>query len=257
MAIGSAGADSSVLVTTQLSGKGLIALAAKQFGQMPVFWGRYFTSTSTGGLVEYRGLKENQALRDSNICVLPIARQTSRVGGTQADGAADAQANADDILSTFGAAYLATLSGQFYVFLDVENLPALSVAYYTGWAQTLSAHSQSVTGGTVTLTPCVYGMRSDTTTWTAVATAVAAGVPCAGVWIARYPLPGCQPLPDWDVAKVSPAVALPCPILIWQYAANCLGGGGIDCSVTNPSIDLNNDLLSHLILPPDMSAVVN
>ncbi len=180
---------------------------------MPVFWGRYFTSTSTGGLVEYRGLKENQALRDNNIsCPAPSLARLPESAGTLADGATDAQANADDILSTFGAAYLATLSGNFYVFLDVENLPALSVPYYTGWAQTLSAHSQSVTNGSVTLTPCVYGMRSDNTTWTAVATAVAAGVPCAGVWIARYPLPGCQPLPDWDVAKVSPAVALPCPI---------------------------------------------
>jgi hypothetical protein len=77
------------------------------------------------------------------------------------------------------------------------------------------------------------------------------------VWVARYPLPGCQPLPEWNVAKVVPTVPLPCPILAWQYAANCLGGGGIDCSVTNPNIDLQNDLLAHLILPPDMTAVLN
>jgi hypothetical protein len=89
MAKGKPGADSSVIVTTQIAGTGLIDLAKALYGDTPVFWGRYFTSASTGGTVEYRHLKENQALCDNNIRVLPIARQTKRVAGTVADGSAD------------------------------------------------------------------------------------------------------------------------------------------------------------------------
>ena len=103
MAKGKPGADSSVLVTNRIGDRGLIELATALYGEAPVFWGRYFTSASSGGNVEYRHLKENQPLRDNNIRVLPIARQTNRVSGTQADGSADAEKNANDLLSTFGA----------------------------------------------------------------------------------------------------------------------------------------------------------
>src|SRR5215469_8515143 len=117
VAKGKAGADSSVMVTSQVMGQGLIDLAKLLYGEPPVFWGRYFTSTATGGTVEYRHLKENQPLHDNNIRVLPIARQTKRVDGTQADGSVDAEANADDVIATFGADYLASLGGEFYMFL--------------------------------------------------------------------------------------------------------------------------------------------
>jgi hypothetical protein len=256
MAKGKPGVDSSALVTTQISGQGLIQLAQALYGEMPVFWGRYFTSTS-GSSAEYRHLKENQPLRDNQICVLPIARQTGNVNGTQAQGSADAERNADDLIATFGAPYLATLSGQFYMFLDVEGNPSLSQAYYTGWAQTLVDHSASTTGGAVLILPCVYATRSDNPTWSALAAAVAAGATCLGAWIARWPIPGCQPLPEWSDALVNPTVPIPCPVLIWQYANDCQGGGGFDCSETNPNIDLDTDLLQHLILPPDMTAVTS
>ncbi len=122
MAKGKPGADSAAPVTTQVLGQGLIQLAQSLYGEMPVFWGRYFTSTS-GSSFEYRHLKENQPLRDNQIRVLPIARQTGNVNGTHAQGSADAERNADDLIATFGAPYLATLSGQFYMFLDVEGNP--------------------------------------------------------------------------------------------------------------------------------------
>ena len=89
MAKGKPGADSSVLVTNRIGDRGLIELATALYGEAPVFWGRYFTSASSGGSVEYRHLKENQPLRDNNIRVLPIARQTNRVSGTHSDGSAD------------------------------------------------------------------------------------------------------------------------------------------------------------------------
>jgi hypothetical protein len=132
----------------------------------------------------------------------------------------------------------------------------LSEAYYAGWAQTLSADSSSQTSGEVDILPCVYATRSDRPTWSAIAAAVLAGAVCNGAWIPRWPSSGCQPLPEWNAHKVTPDVAIPCPILIWQYANDCHGGGGFDCSETNPGIDLQSDLLDRLVLPPDMTGVV-
>jgi hypothetical protein len=259
MAKGEPGADSSFMVTNQIGGKSLIDLAKSLYGQAPVFWGRYFTSVSTGGTVEYRHLKENQPLRDNNIRVLPIVRQTKRVGGSQSDGSADAEANSDDLLATFGADYLASSGGEIYMFLDVEKSPSLSIDYYTGWAQTLTTHSLDVTGGRVTVLPCVYAARSDRATWSTIAQAGSGGTVCKGAWVARWrpPSRGCVPVVEWDDIIVTPAVAIQCPILIWQYAAECHGGSGFDCSETNPSIDLQNDLLNHLVLPPDMVDVIS
>jgi len=256
MAKGKPGADSAASVTNQVGGKGLIDLATVLFGEPPVFWGRYFTGISTGGAVEYRHLKENKALRDKNIRLLPIARQTRRVNGAFADGSADAESNAEDLIVSFGIDYLASLNDEFYMFLDVEGSPSLSQAYYTGWAQTLTAHSGEITGGRVKILPCVYATRSDTPTWTAVAATAAAGTPCNGAWIARWVTSGCQPLPQWKANQVKPLVTIPCKVLIWQYAADCHGGGGFDCSETNPAIDLEADLLRYLVLPPDMTAIV-
>jgi hypothetical protein len=141
MAAGMPGADSSTLVTSQIGGRNLIELATEALGAKPVVWGRYFTSVATTGVVEYRHLKENQPLRTDGIRVLPIARQTKRVNGSVADGSADATANAEDLILTFGADYLASQGGQVFMFLDVESTPSLSVAYYQGWAGTLVVHS--------------------------------------------------------------------------------------------------------------------
>jgi hypothetical protein len=87
MAAGNPGADSSVLVTSQIQRKGLVQLATDLFGQMPAFWGRYFTSASTSDNVEYRQLKENRILRKQNIFVQPNARQTKHVNSSQKRGA--------------------------------------------------------------------------------------------------------------------------------------------------------------------------
>jgi len=252
MAKGSPGADSSVPVTSLINGQNIVDQASSFFGATPVFWGRYFTSVATTGIVEYRHMRENPVLRARGVRVLPIARQTKRVNGTAADGTADGQANSEDVITTFGKDYLATQGGKFYVFLDVESTPPLSLSYYRGWAQTLMAHSSDITLDQVTLLPCVYGTRFDSTTWNNVATATQQGIPCFGAWIARYFFgAGCKPLPDWNPDVVTPIDNMPCSILIWQYAADCQGNAGYDCNVTNPNIDLDNDLLARLIPPPE------
>ncbi len=249
MAKGLPGADSSSPVTTRFNERSLIELATDWFGATPAFWGRYFTSITTAGVVEYRHARENQPLRDKNIRLLPIARQTKRVAGTQAMGAADAEANAEDILATFDVDYLSGQGSAFLVFLDVEGTPSLSVAYYKGWAQTLRDHSATVSEGKVTLLPAVYGTQFDDDTWRAIAQAHLEGVECSGVWIARWRWRGCAILPDFEADQVRPRVDIPCDVLLWQYSDECHGGDGFDCNTTNPGVD-QKDLLSKLILPP-------
>ena len=257
MAKGMPGADSSNMVTTEIGGQNLIELATGLFGQPPVVWGRYFTSAATTGTVEYRHLRENQLLRANGIRVLPIARQTKRVNGSVAHGSADATANVEDLILTFGADYLASQGGQVLMFLDVEGTPSLSEAYYLGWAETLAAHSQSFSSGAVTVLPCVYGTHSDNATWRAVVDGVAAGVEFHGAWIARWRTKGCHnffvdPALDFDDGLVRPnSLPADLKILLWQYSNDCRGGIGFDCDQTNPDIDLQQDLLNKCVLPPE------
>jgi len=99
------GADSAAPVNNQIGGQTLVALATSLYGTTPVFWGRYFTSAATTGTVEYRHRKENRFFSANGIRLLPIARQTTHVDGMHADGSADAQANAEDIMADYSQAH--------------------------------------------------------------------------------------------------------------------------------------------------------
>jgi len=252
------GADSSALVTTARDGKPLPEIAKALFGRFPAFWGRYFTSVLTTSDVEYRHRKEDRILHDNHIRVLPIGRHTSAVGGTEAQGVEDARIQVGDLLATFDARYLAEQGGRFFLFLDVEAERPLSMPYYTGWASTVSEHSRARTVGTVEIRPCVYASQSDVTTWKAIAEAGARGIPCDGVWVAHWleqgpaadTQKGCLALPEWDAAKVTPPVTLHCPVMFWQYSAQCRGGSGFDCDQSNPNLDAERDILPFLVPPP-------
>jgi hypothetical protein len=256
LAKGKPGADSSSLVTTQFDGKNLVELAKDLFGEYPVFWGRYFGGASGATFAEYRHRREDGVLSAAGVRVLPIAQQTSQVNGTESQGKADAEANAADIVGSFGATYLKTLGNEFLVFLDIEGSgrSILSEAYYTGWAHGLVSASQALTGGSVTLRPAIYAPKADTPTWNAAAKCVARGIPCEGAWVAIWfhSVPSCTPVPDWNNARVNPAVALPFPILAWQYDPECHGGSGFDMNQLNPNLDAGS-ILSRLILPPSRS----
>lgn len=252
MTQGLPGADSSTPVTAAM-----IQSATALFGRTPVLWGRYFTSATTTGTVEYRHAQENPVLAQFGIRLLPVARQTTHAAGTAAQGASDAQANVGDLFATFGADYLASLGGELLMFLDVEGTPSagspsLGLDYWLGWAQTLGSASNAASGGRVTVLPCVYARQGDNATWATVTQASDQGVTCNGAWVARYYSGSCN-LADWDQALVAPSVALPCEILLWQYAENCCGGA-IDCSQTNPGLDIDALLLQRLILPPGARA---
>jgi hypothetical protein len=242
------GADSSVPVTTHIGGQTLVDLARAQFEQPPVFWGRYF-SPGADSFAEYTHLTENNILRNENIKLLPIAQQTKNVNLTYSDGAGDAQANVTDMINTFGMQFLSNLEEDIYMFLDVEGAPSLSVEYYEGWSTNIVSFSKRKLGGRA-IQPCVYATQGDTVTWNSVRSAVNSGnATFFGAWVAEWPASGCHPLPDWNRLR-----HIPLPnggkVLIWQYANDCHGSGGFDCSVTNPNIDADGDLLNHLILPP-------
>jgi len=142
------------------------------------------------------------------------------------------------------------------MFLDVEGAPSLSVGYYTGWAQTLLSHSAHLTNGTVQILPCVYATQGDTTTRQAVKTAADQAVGSNGAWVARWTHHGCSRLYNWVDTVVQPQVTLPCKVMLWQYSDDCHGGNGFDCNQTNPSIDVDAELLPFLVLPPDMTGIV-
>jgi hypothetical protein len=245
MARGLPGADSSIPVTSEL-----IESAASLLGATPVFWGRYFTSVSTAGTVEYRHAQENAPLNQAGVRLLPIARQTLNVNGSMELGIADGIANARDFIATFTSGVLASQGGQFLMFLDVEPSLSLSQDYFTGWAQGLAQEAQTASGGSVRIMPCVYGNQGDVSTWSAIAGAMSAGVECHGAWIARFRTGKCT-MGDWNAKIVTPAspTPFPCPILAWQYAGECLDRR-IDCSQTNPNIDVESQLLAFLALPP-------
>ena len=248
MARGLPGTDSSSPVTAQL-----IQAATNILGQKPVFWGRYFKSPTAPGAVEYRHAQESPVLAHANIKLLPIARQTANVAGSTALGTTDARLNVEDILASFPQQALAAQGGQFLMFLDVEGVsqqaPSLSVAYYTGWAQTLTAFSRSQTNNAVTLLPCVYARQLDNDTWNALVAAQSQGVPCHGAWVARFPHVGACGARDFDAHFAIPPVHLPFDVLIWQYDENCLGGV-LDLDQSNPNVNGDTELMSRLILPP-------
>ncbi|HEY2321537.1 MAG TPA: hypothetical protein VGJ82_01625 [Thermoanaerobaculia bacterium] len=248
MATGRAAADSSVVVTHTIGGNSLLDIAKNVLGSVPTAWGRYFTSTASKNSVVYRPAQENVAFNATGTKLIPIARQTLRVGGSKNEGAADGAMNAEALIAAFGADLFAAAGNEFLMFLDVEGPPhSLSAEYYAGWSTALQARSRDLSNGRFVILPCVYATQADNQTWRAV---VSAGTVCAAAWVARWRVRGCSALLDWKPAIVQPSVPLNCPVVIWQYADECHGGEGIDCDELNPDPKVQSFLLDRLLLPP-------
>jgi hypothetical protein len=240
---GSFGVDSLNPVTLDA-----VELAKQVLGQTPLFWGRYLSTTTTRGKGEYRHRAESPALSAERIYLLLIARQTTHVAGSVEEGIADGRANAADLVATFAHDWLVAQGGEFFVFLDVEGdepQPSLSAAYYRGWCQGLTSIAPAIK-----LRPCVYAPQVNQATWRALEAAVAAGATCAGLWVAHWrTLSGIFPLtPDWSSHETTPHTTVSAPVLLWQYAGDACDGR-LDCSQTNPALDLENEFLRYLILP--------
>jgi hypothetical protein len=244
MARGRPGADSISIVTQEL-----VDGAAQFFEEVPAFWGRYFKGPNDTGAGQYQARRESPVLRRNGIPVLPIGRQTRRVGGSRAEGEQDGRSNAQAVLTAFGADYLATLDNQPFVFLDVEQDTPLSTEYFLGWSDGLMDEGRAGSGGRVEFTPAIYSSQGARPTWEALRRAVAQGAVCGAAWIARYVVAdGCASMPNWSDSRVAPAGGLPagCAAVAWQYAQNC---HRIDLNQVNPAAEA--DFLRRLILPPE------
>jgi hypothetical protein len=241
-------ADTLVPVTNDL-----VQLVRNRLGMTPLFWGRYFKKPDFPE--DYQPAKENAVFNAHHIRLLPIARQTTRVNGTATMGAEDALLNVQAFTKSLGLEYVASVGGELLMFLDVEGTsekqPNLSVDYWIGWSGALVEQSRRITGGRTTLIPAVYCRQNQNPTWDAIANADDLGFPCAGAWVFRMRKDACtRPIPSWDAPFNTPAVALPCPIMIWQFAIDCLFEGGVDFDMISPDPAVATALLNRLLFPP-------
>ena len=241
-------ADTLVPVTHDL-----VEMVRDRFdGATPAFWGRYFKKP--GFAEDYQPDVERDVLNADHIRLLPIARQTTRVAGSAADGAEDALLNVDAFTTSLGADHLAKIGGEMLMFLDVEGTstknPNLSLEYWIGWSSALIAYSRRVAGGRFTIVPAVYCRQNQNPTWETIARAYILGFRCYGAWVFRMRTGACtKPIPQWDAPFNTPAVALPCPVMIWQFAIDCLFEGGVDFDMINPDPAVAAALLNRLVFP--------
>lgn len=237
----SGGADTNSLVN-----EAKVARAQQALGQMPRFWARYFKTPGSASNEQYQAGKEGAVLRKHSIGILPLARQTNRVGKGAREGAADARKNAAALFNAFGKEYIESRGAKLLVALDIEQDSPMSSDYYTGWSNALT----DPTGGSSALAPAIYSSTSATQTWKALARAISNGAVCQGAWIARYLIKtGCVPVPGWREKFVKPKdLPAQCPLLAWQYAQEC---EGIDYSLINP--DHEADFLAGIIVPPEQA----
>jgi len=254
MAKGRAGADSTPRVTHTIDGHNIIDSASELFGEKPLFWGRYFKAIHHPSDYEYVGREESPILHERGIKLLPLAQQTNFVGGSEERGASDAQLNTRDLIASLNVETFAAQGAEFLFFLDVEPTHPVSANYYRGWSRTVIAESLALSGDRFRVVPAIYLNGQEPRTWRSLISAMENGSECGGLWVASYgkpSRPGCTPLIEWDASVLTPhGIEAPCPILIWQYTEECHGGNGFDCNETNPTIDLERDLMSKLVLPP-------
>lgn len=244
-----AAADTSVRIT-----RPLLDLAAKLTGEMPVAWGRYFNGFHTTA-AEYKP-SEAGFFEGLGLKLIPVAQQTPKVGGSFADGAANAALNVYKFISRIGVDVLAAQGTEFLMFLDVEgeaagSNPSMSSDYYLGWSKTLVASSREQSANRLTILPAVYARAKDDTTWNALIDAQNRGAEkCRGVWITRQHFDACtKDRPQWETAFITPGPAIGCPVMLWQYAIDCPDGNGVDVDLVNPDADVQRELLSRCVIP--------
>src|SRR5215467_4403799 len=243
-----------------VSGRGALTNAASPnyLGQAPAFWGRYFYApgqiNSSGQRDSHYSAAENGFLRSNGIRLLPLARQTVHVGTDSATGSIDARHNVDAIFECFPPAYLAGSDPNVLVFLDVEPTHPLDPDYYAGWSSTITTYSGQVSGGSVRFKPAIYANTKDDRTWRNLASALAGGSSCFGVYVARYYYNhGNDPKPDhgWQPSVLTPTGGVTPPILAWQYWASADDAPADENFDTNIASPYHSDaLLDGLIMPP-------
>ncbi len=235
--------------------------ASRLLGQHPAFLGRYFKGPGNTSRIQYQARAENSFFYSNYIRVLPIARQTNEVSGTEREGFMAGQRNAAAILAAFGAMHLSNMSDGICVFLDVENNPTLSKEYYTGWAAGLVLGGQSsmidfgdeirllrIDPNThVRFLPCVYAHHNARATWRAPGKAIDDGAECYGSWVV-YMDADRFPIWPWRAEFTSPEMPPTVPVVACQRILDHVEDGqSIDFNLANPSH--HSWLLPRLVLP--------
>jgi len=250
MSRGRLATDSLAFVNQTIGGRSIAAIAAEHLNETPAFWGRYFKHP--GYALDYSPIRENAVLYRESIRLLPIARQTIRVGGTVEDGLADGDRNVDAFVNALRADYLASQGRELLMFLDVEGTsssnPSLSLPYFIGWSNALAQRSAERSGGRFAILPAVYCRQSNDETWRVIAHAADLGHPVASAWIFRARRGACASIPDWDPGFFMPSIPLPCPVMAWQFAIDCFDHI-LDFDMVNPAPEVEKALLSRLVIP--------
>jgi hypothetical protein len=237
------------------------ATSADYLGQAPAFWGRYFYApgqiNSSGHKDSHYSAAENGFLRSNGIRLLPLARQTGRVGTDSATGSIDARHNVDAIFECFPPAYLAGADPNVLVFLDVEPEVPLDPDYYAGWSSTITTYSSQASRGSVEFKPAIYASTRDDATWSGLARALAGGSSCFGVYVARYFYGSPKPDRGWQPSILTPTAGVTPPILAWQYWASADDAPADENFDTNIASPYHSDaLLDGLIMPPPPAETV-
>lgn len=135
------------------------APAWQEFGVAPAYWLRYFTPSPAADLFNDDPVAESQGAWRSggpHVGCISAPRQ-SRLGGSAAEGQADAQAFAAAMLAAYHAVGPLDLpaSGRLYCWLDQEYSTPLSRDYWNAWANYIANYDFAGLG-TYPLYPCLY-----------------------------------------------------------------------------------------------------
>jgi hypothetical protein len=201
----------------------VVATAAKSKYGTPDYWLRYFSPSPNGTV-------NNGATHAKNECngvwdsgarnLSPITSPSqSRLGGTSAQGLADAQAFVSALRSVYGwvAPLLLPSGGVLRCWLDQESSTSMSVAYWAGWSDYINGYEWNP--GYAPLFACLYcnpcaGAGHNCTT-------IVADGYCWTIWSSEPESPYCSykvsNLPPWHATTCS-CVSNGPGTTLWQFA---------------------------------------
>jgi hypothetical protein len=210
--------------------------AHSEFGAKPAYWIRYFNPSPAADLFENGGIDESRGAWDSGAGFIGCisAPNQSRLGGSAAEGHADAQAFAAALLIAYRSVHPLELptNNQLYCWLDQEYSTSLSLAYWDAWAGYLAEYNFAGQG-TYPLYPALYcDPYSPYPNCTTIAKAKGKNIPIA-VWSS-------EPEPCGTVSKPPKWRADVCgtvPTRLWQFGEQnaCHFSANVDLDLSAPN----------------------